>query len=175
MKIAILSAGPSLIESYGGNASPYDLILGVNTAAAMFECDWWSVGDADRFEEITPIGNPDVFMIGAERDKVYRSTLASRLDGVKVEEWQTAMDATGITGVRLACPNWSATAALIFAKHLGATSIDVYGADMQGAADVTGKETVWRCSSRWDRERVEWAFLVKWLTDAGIEFNRVQL
>lgn len=173
MKVALLSAGPSLTESYGENASPYDLVIGVNTAAALFDCDWWSVGDADRFEEITPIGKPKVFMIGAERDKVLRSPHAARLEGVEVEEWQTAMDETGITGVKLACPNWSATAALIFCRFLGVKAIDVFGVDLHGKADITGKETVWRCSSRWDRERVEWAFLVKWLTDAGIEVERI--
>ncbi len=169
MRIALLSAGPSLAKSYDAS-QPYDLVIGVNTAASLFECDWWSVGDAHRFFEITPKGNPKVFTIGAERDKVLASDDRLRLQGVEIEEWQTVMDHAAIPA---GMPNFSCTAALMFCHYLKADSVDAYGVDMIGAEDVTGEATRWREPVRWGKERVEWAYLVNWMQESGITVERI--
>ncbi|MFI4862426.1 MAG: hypothetical protein ACIAXF_17305, partial [Phycisphaerales bacterium JB063] len=60
MKIALLSAGPSLRQTFNPDAK-FDLRVGVNRAAGAFHCDWWSCGDGQTFLEHEPVGFPVLF------------------------------------------------------------------------------------------------------------------
>lgn len=172
MRTALLSAGPSLVKSYDAS-QPYDLVVGVNTAAALYDCDWWSVADAHRFYEITPKNNPSVFTIGPERDKILASDQAARLKSTNVTDWNTVKESVGLIGTKVPMPNWSCTSALMLCKYLGATSVDVYGVDLSGERDVTGEKTHHRNADRWKKELVEWDWLVEWMREAGVEVERV--
>lgn len=172
MRTALLSAGPSLAKSYDAS-QPYDLVVAVNTAAALYDCDWWSVADSPRFLEITPKGNPSVFTMGVERDKVLASDQAARLKNTNVTDWKTVMESVGLIGCKTPIPNWSCTSALILCRYLGATSVDVYGNDMTGERDITGAKTLHRNKERWGKERVEWDWLVNWMLEAGIKVERI--
>ncbi|QNN23523.1 hypothetical protein HED60_14980 [Planctomycetales bacterium ZRK34] len=177
MRVALLSAGPSLRGSFAPvaaamdlpgprkhhapGARPYDLVIGVNTAVEYFACDWWSCADAHRFEEIKPncIRRPSLFMLAPERDKLMRrcpEQLAEH-DVVGWDEIFAKVDADP------KWQNWSAPSALVLARHLGARSIDCYGVDLVGGVDCTGKACCHRNPGRWEREAELWQTIVNWL------------
>lgn len=169
MRVALLSAGPSL-EHFDRTirSECFSARIGVNTAAAKYPVDYWSVADQDRFAEIHPIGFPAVFTMGPERDKMMAQN-PHRIARHRVLVWKDI-------GRDVHAPNdgwrWSCTSALILARWLGATEIDCYGVDMTGAADVTGQTTIYRNPERWAEEQVLWAKLVRWLRAGGTVVRR---
>lgn len=164
MKIALLSCGPSLRLWEAACHRDHDIVVGVNRAVARFACDWWSVGDAEGFAAVRPIGSPHIW------------THADTLTRIRKENPTRAAEHEAALYRRDERDRWSifsATSALMLAPRLGATAVDCYGVDMVGSADWDGTERGNRGEDRWSRERIAWADAVKLLADAGVSVRRI--
>jgi hypothetical protein len=164
MKMALLSCGPSLALWRDPMLADYGAAVGVNRAVARFACDWWSVGDAEGFAAVRPVGRPHIW------------THADTLRRIRKENPARAAEHEAGLYRRDERDRWSifsATAALMLAPHLGASSVDCYGVDMAGVADWDGTERGNRGEDRWSRERIAWAEAVKLLADAGVSVRRM--
>ena len=160
MRVALLSAGPSLSSSFHPDAAPHDVRIGVNTAASLFACDWWSCADQHRFAEIEPVGTPRLFTIDAEYHKM-QSRNGDKVAKFEVQGWKSVFADVSAPSI---WQNFSATSALVLARWLGATHLDVYGVDMTGVTCCAGETMApQRKQSRWERERDLWAEIVNWL------------
>lgn len=175
MRVALLSAGPSLQASYGPvDPKLHKLRIGVNTAVNLYKCEWWACADSHRFIDIHNagvIGKPQAFCIDAQRDRTicFEPDIAKKY---KITGWDEVFAEVG------ASTSWmsnTAPAALILAKWLGATEIDCYGVDMAGHLDTTGKiddSTHYRNEQRWNMERQIWTLIVQWLAERGTKVTR---
>jgi len=179
MKVALLSAGPSLQASYGPAVHDHDLTIGVNTAVQFFPCDWWACADRHRFVEIDKYGVktigkkkklPKLFMIDAQLHDA-RCYEANQIDRYDVTGWNDVYEATGASK---AWADRTATSALILAKHLGATELDVFGVDMDGHLDCTREitdSTKYREPTRWLLERQMWTLIRGWIEARGVKVS----
>lgn len=165
MHVTVLCPGPSLVRSFTG----FDgLTIGVNRAAIAYGCDWWAALDSPLILDpaCTPAGSPSLFTSRETAARLARN-LRHWAYGATVAE--DVFPGESLPG------NWTlftAPAALILAAHLGATRIDVYGADWTDAADFDGvRPTSDRSPVRWAREIPIWAAVVEWL---GVRGTRVE-
>jgi sugar phosphate isomerase/epimerase len=164
MRVAILSAGPSLRQTFDPDART-DLRIGVNAAATLFACDWWSCGDGCNFYELRPIGTPHLFTV-TDSDAWLKRTeeVKARFASHHVETW-------GPVGSALNAPDgattWSITAALMLAVHLGGKSVDVYGHDMVGTVDAAGRNIPARAGN-YGRMREHWQSVREWAERRGV-------
>jgi len=170
MRIAVISAGPSARRTFDADASgQYDRTIGVNAAACVFACDYWSVGDTLGFQRLTPVGLPIVFAMDDSRNS-NQCNCPKRFGMHQWLTWESVRDALGCSPADVWL-NWSATAAMGLAVHLGATEIDVYGVDQSGMTDVSGRTTPGRSDARWGREVPNWYETLKWVRSRGITVN----
>ncbi len=162
MKAAICCPGPSLNLLDAPPAA--DILIGVNRAVLRFACHWLAAKDYTTLKQIYreggPRGTPSLFTIP--------------------QTWKDSRDKFGpfpqfITTDQIAppIPNWSvktAPAALVLAAHLGATSIDVYGADWTNEPDFDGVliDGTQRDEARWNDEAIYWAAVTAYLKDKGV-------
>jgi hypothetical protein len=171
MKIALLSCGPS-VELYRGRAG-YDAVIGVNRIAARHTVDYWCFGDFATYADNRPLGSPVLVTSDGAAFYVRHNLgeeLAERFKGSELLSWEQ-LDNPLPADVPLC---FSSCAALLLASHLGATTVDVYGADMSGERDWDGSvpADVVRTPARWGRERCRWDLIVGWMSDAGVIVNR---
>ena len=167
MRIALLSAGPSLRHTFDSDLA-YDMRIGVNAAAAVARCDWWSCGDGETFARIEPIGKPIVFTMTPDDGHLRTPKVAGRLERHRVVRWSSIKP-------RVNPPkcwtNWSITAALALSVDLGARQIDIYGHDMSGTVDCAGHELAKR-AKMWDRKsnsvRRSTEEVIRWCRESGI-------
>lgn len=177
MRLAILSAGPSLATWPRETFAAYDLRIAVNSAAEYLPCEWWSVGDAIGVLRLQPLGSPLIYTRGptvAQRSSIKLPVeLTSR-----IRKW----DAFRCDPEIWPCTAWrtlSVCAALQLACRLGAKHVDTYGHDMAGIPDwrgkigiddkpVLGRKLHNRGDDRWDRERRKWKLCVKIATEQGM-------
>ncbi len=141
----------------------------MNRAVIFRECDWWSFIDPATFRDWKPIGNPALFFRRDTRDSI-RAVNPGLIDGRK----QIVLD-----DIKHEFPEggWtllSATIALVLAAHLGATSIDVFGADWTDEPDFDGLCPAGcnRDETRWSMELVLWGQLVDHFQTRGISVTR---
>ena len=171
-RIALLSAGPLSLDLFD-ETEIYDIRIGVNTAVTKFGCDYWSIADAHRFEDIIPedvIGLPKVFMIGAQRDRVLAHQ-PERLSKHEVLIWE---DVSRKVEAPPKWETWSAIGALVLAKFLGAQRVDCYGVDWSGEKDCTGAvDKQNRNEKRWGREKKQWNEVVKWMKEHDVLIQRI--
>ena len=168
MRVGVLSAGPSLAKTYCPGADT-DVRIGVNAAASLFECDWWSCGDGATFARVEPVGRPIVFTMTPDDGHLRTPQVAKRLSEHEVVRWSSIKP-------RVSPPkcwtNYSITAALALAVDLGASRIDIYGHDMTGTVDCAGYRLAKR-AEQWDRKsnsvRGSTNEVVRWCRDIGIE------
>jgi hypothetical protein len=134
--------------------------IAVNRAAVRFACDWWVALDFQTLLRELPVGNPQLLTRQA-----YRPKYADR-SGIDIESL-CAPD-SNLFG------QFSATAALVLSHHLGAGSIDVYGADWTAEADFDGCTPAGSCrdESRWLNERRIWDAICKWLHVRNVSVKR---
>lgn len=167
-RIALLSAGPKSLSLFK-DSDNYDIRIGINSAVTKYQCDWWSCGDAYRFEEIEELGCPKLFMLGPEIDKV-RAHQPERIEGRSVEAWEDV-------GYRVAAPDkwttWSVIAGIVLARWLNATSLDVFGHDMVGEIDCTGERSRFRNAGRWEKERLMWLKMLQWSQISKVTVHNV--
>jgi hypothetical protein len=163
LRVALLSAGPSLLRTFNDSLS-FDHRIGVNRAAERFPCDWWSVGDwqaivGEGMEALHPIGEPRIFTMDDSANTVSKLRPELTLHGWK----HLCSDFNAPDG----WSTWSSTAAVMLARYLNATTLDVYGVDMAGHADVSGR-VGGRSDDRWNRERPAWEAVVGWIRAQGV-------
>lgn len=165
MRVAILSAGRSLRDTFDPDAS-FDLRIGVNSAAAMHHCDWWSCGDGQTFDRVVPIGLPAVFTLDPD-DGWYRKQrrTAERIKRHRVMAWSQMKKQ--LPGAPDCWTNWSITAALVLAVEQGATQVHVYGHDMRGTIDVEGHELA-RRAELWPRVIDDWRATLAWTRESDV-------
>lgn len=168
MRIALLSAGPSLVQTFNDSLS-FDVRIGVNTAVEHFACDWWCVGDrhlliGENMAPAKPIGNPRIYTTTETIDRVGLTTALSWSEAGP--QYSPPMEDTA-KGRTSGWDTWTATAAVVLARHLNATSLDVYGVDMAGHSDVSGR-VGGRSDHRWQRERPVWEACIQWIRAQGV-------
>ncbi len=172
MRFAILSAGPSLRQTFDPSA-PFEERIAVNSAAAVHPCGWWCCGDAQTFDRVAPPADwpvPVLFTV-TESDSHFRrrQVTSDRFDRHRLVLW-------GPVGRRVGAPNesltWSITAAIVLAVDLGAREIDVYGHDTewqdpQAHTDVLGHQLGRRVEIR-DRMIADWHTTTRWAAGLGV-------
>jgi hypothetical protein len=164
MKVAILSAGPSLKRTWRGN-DQYMFTIAVNHALSAERTDWLAAGDA-----------PTLVQLGARRPFIGVWTMR-HIAEAGVPGWENVRmipfnDMPGWVGLSRPA-NWSIQAALAGAYGLGATSVDVYGHDMAGTLDVSGRDGEDRSAERWERERADWQSSCDYMLARGITIRRI--
>lgn len=166
MRVALLSAGPSLRQTFDFDAH-FDLRIGVNSAAAVAHCDWWACGDGQTFARVEPIGLPVLFTIDPA-DGWFRMTsnVQARRDRHRVVSW-SEVEQRLHPPHESAWKDWSITAALVLAVDLGATSVSVYGHDAVGTVDVAGHALNAR-RDFWPRVIAAWAATKDWAGGKGV-------
>ena len=177
MRIALLSMGPSL-HTFNETRRVFDLVIGVNGAAAAYQCDWWSAGDYQTIHGFTPtaninspvvIGRPHIFTIANSKDWLIENRKDLCTDGRQIVTWT---DLHELYGPPPEFDNHSGPASLVLAKHLGASKVHTYGVDMAGDKYVNGTTNCNCNEERWAKERHEWDVLVRWLKLFGITVQR---
>lgn len=160
MRVVVLSPGPSLAKLKA--VPPADVVIGINRAAFVFECDWWAVLDSPFIREARPkiVGKPHLFTRAEYRPKY--------------PDWHSR----SVEGLAGYCPNihelavFTAPAALIFAGWLGADYIDIYGCDMAGSGSFDGSSSDARTEDRWQRERRLFDIAGQQLAAHGVKVTR---
>jgi len=155
---AVLCPGPSLRETWLGRKR-YDQVIAVNEAAAVIHEGWWLFHDAKAFR----------FSDAASHQLrlVSRASVLNRL----AKDPGLAAAIASFRGVYLAdlflpkrMPrDFSAMGASCLAVALGATRIDMYGADWRGSASFDGCERGIRDAERWAIEAAVMQSLFSWL------------
>lgn len=164
MRVAILSAGPSLRKTWRGNFQ-YCATIAVNSALAVVKTDWLAAGDDVTLRRL---GAHRPLVGGWTMEDVAR-TPPDGWRGVRLLPWNYLPGWVGLDRPA----NWSIQAAVAGAYSLGATIIDVYGHDMAGELDVTGSTGDSRGEERWQRERPDWAASRLWAANHGLTINEI--
>lgn len=168
LRVAILSAGPSLTQTFDPDAH-HTVRIGVNAAVEAYECEWWAAGDLEAYRAITPIGRPGLYTKSTTLAQM-ETKLPRILDGRPTLAWKTA--AEGLGKLPATWSVYSAPAALVLAVHLRAASVDVYGADMNGDCDYAGRFCRNRNEERWANERNIWNQVRRWAESLGVPVRR---
>ncbi len=156
MNIAILGAAPHITACWRGRAG-FDVLIGINRAAASIPCDFWCFGDMETPLTVTPLGSPR----WATNENAARR-LTKR--GIAVPADALLWESLSSPGLAANWPVFSATAALVLARELGATRIECFG--------VVDAEPPVNEAPRWAIERRIWNEVVAWLTRQGIPVTR---
>src|SRR5437016_5928842 len=127
MRAVILCPGPSLAALPAAVwPAGAGVIIGVNRAAAYRACGWWAFVDSPVFAAVKPAGLPRVFTTAESLRTLSKGDHRARL----MAHAPMALDAAALRfQLSLGWSIYSAPAALCLAAFLGATKIDVYGAD----------------------------------------------
>lgn len=166
MKTAILSAGPSLPLTYDP-AVVFDMRIAVNGAAKLYPCDWWSCCDHRGIELINPLRASNLLTMTLSNSGYQRPVVAQKLVGMNV---RTCADVA--TDAPKCWRNWSVTMALVLAVEQGSRDVHVYGHDMRGDTDCTGRKCAKRrlIFSRDHQSNVptDWAAVRRWAQQTGV-------
>lgn len=183
MRVAILSAGPSLITWPREVFDAYDLRIAVNSAAEYLACEWWSAADAIAVLRLQPLGSPLIYTRGRSVSQQSCVKLPPELLG-RIRKW----DNYKCDPNTWPCTAWrtlSVCAALQLACFLGAKSVDVRGHDCSGVQDWRGKTGIDdkpvlgrrlhnRGEDRWKRELKKWKLCVKIASEQGVTVRRLE-
>lgn len=168
IKVALLSAGPSLRKTFDPDAG-HTVRIGVNSAVELCECEWWAAGDMLAIQKIKPVGRPGIYTKRTTLDRM-ETRFPDLLDGRPTLTWADAVD--GLGSMPAGWSVYSATAALVLAAHLQAESVDVFGVDMEGDLDHAGRQGENRSENRWSNERNVWNQMVRWVESLGVAVTR---
>ncbi len=141
----------------------------MNRAATFTLCDWWAFLDYTVFAQVLPPGKP----------KIFTTVISAETSAIHGRPFKPDMTLDSIMGNYMA-GGWTiytATASLALAAHLGATQIDVYGADWEPDApdwDGVMLASNTRHADRWAQERVLWDQLCGHLNEKGITIERIR-
>jgi hypothetical protein len=137
------------------------LWIAVNRAILRFRVDWFVCLDGETLEGLLENCN------GARVCTTMAAAMLYDDEAVTVEHlWEKVPAGTGFS-------NYSATTAAALAWTLGASDIEIYGADMSGAMDFDGTTPPGcdRSPSRWAIERGVWSNLGAWIRGTGCELR----
>lgn len=173
LDVAILCPGPSL----AGRAlelREHDCLIGVNRAASQMRCDWWVFGDPEAFDGWRPLIRLDRSLKNVAWPRIFSSR--SALERIKKRDrlanWPAPLYYEDINTECPSRPDWrqfSVTAALVLAEHLGAFRITLYGCDWVGDRDSCGEL---QSSYRWQNEQHAFSRVSGSLGDRGIHVGR---
>jgi hypothetical protein len=128
----------------------YGAIVAVNDAASIVECDYWSIGDAETFRRVHPLGLPTIVTHHESARRMGMPALVYRRDEAK--PWTT----------------FSVTVALWLAGMLG-RQVVCFGCYSAAEPHYFGRNAMSNCSlERWAREAAAWADMAKQLGDRGV-------
>jgi len=171
-RAAILCPGPS-IDLYPG-ADAYDLVIGVNRAAAMRPCEYLVALDAHTatfFDDAPLLGTPTVICSpGVYGDQCI---LRAGWPGLRHLDYLDARET--VPGKPVRWHQFGLMTALAWAAHLGATCITVYGADWSGTTDADGfsDKRQRRDPGRWRKEQTRWTETTGLLKTLGVTVDRI--
>ncbi len=169
MRIAVCCPGPSLPHLWPGRFW-YDRVWAVNRALLVVpDADWLSAGDPVLYTGLLPGCRPRVGAITMD------ATIPQVCDR---PEW-SGLAWVGWDAIPLIAAHkphgrplaWSVQVALCHAAQLGATAIDLYGADGAAAGtpiDCTGYAGEDRTPERWRREAADLALTRSLLAQRGV-------
>lgn len=172
MNAALLCPGPSLARVTADDLIGHPIIAGVNRAIHAFRCNWWIACDWHAVADHRPSYTPRLFTCDA-------SLATLRRQGAWVDEYQPLT----FESLHEHCPaslSWgtfSAPAGLVLLWHLGATRIDVFGADWAVNApdwDAFNDPHNRRDANRWEHEGAIWGRVVEWLNERGVSVERIK-
>ena len=155
-----------------GNATIHDgdLVVGVNRAATSVTCNVWVAADSPLIErEAENVKGSPLLVTSPNSIDVLRDHKFT---------WRgKVFDETKMFGFAphpLNYVTFSSTIALVYCGFVGATEVDVYGADWSGTADFDGKVAgLNRSADRWKLEREIWGnVIVPYLSERGITVTR---
>jgi hypothetical protein len=170
VRAAVCCPGPSLPRRWPGRAG-YDLVWAVNRALIPVpDADWLSAGDPVLFTGLLPVGC---------RPRVGAVTMDPTIDAVRdLPAWAglawvpwSALALVAAHKPRGRPIAWSVQVALCHAAELGATQVDLYGADGAAAGtplDCTGYAGEDRSIERWRREALDLVLTIELLAAVGV-------
>ncbi|RMF87772.1 MAG: hypothetical protein D6741_20125 [Planctomycetota bacterium] len=161
LRALIACPGPSLRRAAPG-AVVADVTIAVNAAIRFVDADWWLALDVEALNE-------------APR-RVRRICTSARAYELVIEACPgtpvTVIDHLPIELPRsLRWEQFSLTAAIAFAHHLGAQEIKMIGVDWEGQADATGRVLPLRNGQRWTRERLIVERIMEWGHQRGVKME----
>jgi len=166
LRIALLSCGPSLSLYRPDN---HATIIGVNTAATAYRCDWWSAGDDWTVETYKPIGMPHIYTLKVSYDRL-ESKMPQLWRERQVLAFETLAEKYGASSHFC---DYSCPASLMLAVDLGATSVDVFGVDLRGGNYFNGKPgALLNNPHRWEQESKIWFGAETWAKSRGVAVVR---
>lgn len=181
MKIALLSRGPSLEQTWDGSKwRYYNAIIGVNNVVEKHRCDWWCFRDSKTFADVPDvIGRPKIFtgqrfLVRLGKRHADHLPRTSNFTIIEHEDYVFPDPLRGLDPWY----RWSGTAALGLACKLACNTgkpetcdIDCYGVDMMGDDDFKGVKTASRNEQRWARERALWSAMSSRIRQMGISLS----
>lgn len=183
-RIAILSSGPS-IRLYDPSER-FDLRIGVNRAATIHACDWWSVGDEQAFWRHVDdrendrhglvIGRPRVLTMSPAFWAVHGGTPNPSALHREFPQWMKWEELRETANPPQEWDCYSSSVALVLAGQLAGPGGEIvcFGCDMSGGCDFAGYTAKARFNDiRWENERRIWARLTEWLSTFSITTTRV--
>lgn len=165
MRVAILSAGPSLLHTFDPRET-FNLRVAVNAAAGVVHADWWVAGDAQTFARVRPIGVP-VMLTMNNTDEPYREH-AERTATHRFCSWDWLMRSTDAPSQ---ASNWSITMAIALSVLMRADQVDIFGHDATGTVDVCGFDLMKR-TDNWKRQADDYESVVAWAESRGVRVSR---
>lgn len=179
MTAAILCPGPSLAMYKRDRWMDYDFQLAVNRAVRYAPCTHWVMCDKNPMApEDRPGIIPHVFtsehaLQCMDTEGWPRPPMVTTLD--KLKDTYLNQYVNGESGEVVCWDSFSSTSALVCAAYLGATAVDVYGADWTDEPDWDGKAPLEarRDAERWQTELPIWRAVVMHLGNLGVSVVRV--
>lgn len=181
-RVAILGSGPSLTAFDPEGGERFHCIIAVNRAATLHRCDWWSVADVDGLRHFTTdphhvhrgrvIGNPSILTMPESWAAAMHEQPAFFAATPNWLTWERLGRLTDPLAPPTQWNSFSGTAALVLARHLGATEIHCFGMDLAGGSDAFGLTCpVSYNEERWQLERRIITRLTDWLEQQGVSVH----
>lgn len=150
-RIAVLSAGPSLLKSYRPS-DDYDCVIAINFAAFLFESDWFAFWDSFILNH--RVTAPSV-------GKVV-SYIKPRQGYITPREYEAGVEHLLMPTMSLPRSSYTLPNTLKVAQHLCELKgeIHLYGMDLDGTSDCLGVPQLHtRDEARWQKEREQLAII----------------
>ncbi len=167
MNVRILCPGPSLAHYDAGDFA--GTTIAVNRAAMAHRCDVWAACDyptiRDFHEQV--IGSPILLTRRQTWEDVGRRV---KLTPTLIEDLFDYLPPNNLPWTL-----YTANVALVYAAKMGATQIDIFGADWKPEApDFDGVSVALdRSAERFRNETIIWGRIVEVLAGRGVRVNRV--
>lgn len=153
MRAVLLCPGPSLRGAGELDLSPWDTSIGVNEAVEWWPVDWWSYCDKWVPVRFIPVRTPrGIFTVDGQRLAYANNVAVTKLTSSSIKMIGSA--------------NWTTIRSFSLAHHLGATTLDVFGADM------VPEDELLRGKKRFELERVQFQVMVGEFAKLGMEIIR---